>query len=295
MIIVGNDKIIEIFYYADNFTKVFERYSKINGLIGRKPTREPQLTYSEIMTITIVYHLSGMKNFEYYYRQIVLKSMKTYFPQAPSYERFISLLPRICVLLMIFVHRNNARNMGYYYIDSKAIKVCHNKRIFFNKVFKGMAERGKTSVGWFYGLKLFLIVNPFGEIIKVALTKGNVADNDSNLLKLLFKNLKGKIFGDKGFISKLKDEFFENGLQVITKLRANMKNKLMLLEDKILLKKRGMIESIFDILTTICDIEHTRHRSPQNAVTHLLAGLCAYNFLDRKPSAFNSNLLISNP
>ena len=150
-----------------------------------------------------------------------------------------------------------------------------------------MAERGKSSTGWFYGFKLFLIINPWGEIVRVHLTKGNVADNNFSLLKNLLKGLRGKVFADKGFITKYFSFFQKEGLTIVTKIRNNMKNKLVTMEDKILLTKRGIIESAFDIMMTICDIEHTRHRSPVNAFTHLIAGLTAYTYLDKLPSVIS--------
>ena len=150
-----------------------------------------------------------------------------------------------------------------------------------------MAERGKTSTGWFFGFKLFLMVNAFGEIVKVMFTKGNVADNNIGTMLKLFEKLRGLVFADKGFIhQKAFDSLFKNGLQLVTGIKNNMKNKLMPMSHKLLLKKRGMIESVNDILKTVCDIEHTRHRSPINAVLNVFAGLCAYTFLERLPSVF---------
>ena len=238
------------------------------------------------MTILILYHLSGMKCFEYYYREVVLKTLKKDFPTAPSYEWFISLIPRVMSHMFAFLYKCRCKktDQEIYYMDSKQIPVCHNRRIHSNKVFKGMAERGKSSTGWFYGFKLFLIINPWGEIVRVYLTKGNVADNNFSLLKTLLKGLRGKAFADKGFITKYFSFFQQEGLSIITKIRNNMKNKLVTMEDKILLTKRGVIESAFDIMMTICDIEHTRHRSPVNAFTHLIAGLTAYTYLEKLPS-----------
>jgi hypothetical protein len=69
-----------------------------------------------------------------------------------------------------------------------------------------------------------------------------------------------------------------------------MKNKLMLMDEKLLLAKRGMIESALDIMMTVCDIDHTRHRSPINAMVNLFAGLSAYTYLDKLPSVFAKKL-----
>ncbi|ANH80067.1 hypothetical protein A8C56_02890 [Niabella ginsenosidivorans] len=176
---------------------------------------------------------------------------------------------------------------GLYYADATSLSVCHNRRIQSNKVFYDKARRGKTSMGWFYGFKLFLVVNVFGEIIRVMFTTGNVADNNTEQMLKLFDKLKGQVFADRGFINqKAFEQLLGKGLQVVTGTKSNMKNKLMNFNQKLLLKKRGMIESINDILKTVCDIEHTRHRSPINALLNVFAGLCAYTFLERLPNIF---------
>lgn len=279
---------------VDDFVASFERFvgTSLIGTDSKSPhsANEPSLSHSEMMTIEIMYHLSGYKCFEYYYRQVVETGcLRGYFPDAPSYSRFVQLKPRILPLMVMYLQCCRLGMLcGLYYADSTAIKACNNRRIHSNKVFKGMAERGKTSTGWFFGFKLFLVVNAFGEIVKVMFTKGNVADNNIGTMLKLFGKLRGLAFADKGFINqKAFDSLFKNGLQLVTGIKNNMKNKLMPMNHKLLLKKRGMIESVNDILKTVCDIEHTRHRSPINAVLNVFAGLCAYTFLERLPSIFS--------
>jgi hypothetical protein len=185
-------------------------------------TRTPGIHPSEIMSIVIYYHLSGMKCFQYYYQQIIRGSLKSYFPNAPLYNRFLELMPRCFFLLFAFLHRwRRGEETEIYYADSKKLAVCHNFRIFHHRVFKGIAQRGKTSTGWFYGLKLFLVINCFGQIMQCTVTKGNVADNNSSLLKKFFRCLKGKLFADKGFRSqKVVEHFLSHGLKIITKVRS---------------------------------------------------------------------------
>jgi len=292
-LLVNQDKIIEIFCNCDDFSKVFDTFLQRKFVSNKKTTNKPGLAISEIMSIAICYHLSGIKCFQYYYTMVVSKKMKHLFPKAPSYNRFIELLSRCSMHLFVFIHKMNTRKYGLYYVDSKQIRVCHNLRIFYNRVFKGIAQRGKGSTGWFYGLKLFMVINPIGEIVKFSITRGNVADNNLERLLVLFRGISGKVFGDKGFIVKAKEKLQENGIQLITKVRNNMKNKLLSLQDKFYLKKRGVIESVFDLLTTICDIEHSRHRSPANAITHLIAGLVAYNYFEKKPSVFKKSRFLT--
>ena len=174
---------------------------------------------------------------------------------------------------------------GINFLDSTTLDVCHTRRIHSHKVFKDLAARGKSSTGWFYGFKLHLIVNDSGEILCFCVTAGNVDDRDWKTLSFLTREIFGKLFADKGYLSqKLFERLYENDITLITKIKKNMKNKLMDMSDKILLRKRAIIESINDFLKNICQIEHTRHRSVHNFVVNLVAGLVAYSFIPKKPS-----------
>ncbi len=139
-------------------------------------------------------------------------------------------------------------------------------------------------MGWFFGFKLHIVINDKGEILDFLFTQGNVDDREPLKNKNFHDKIFGKLIGDKGYISKsLFDELFIDGIHLITKIRKNMKNSLMLLHDKILLRKRALVETVNDELKNICQIEHTRHRSFENFLTNLLSGLIAYSFLDKKP------------
>jgi hypothetical protein len=102
----------------------------------------------------------------------------------------------------------------------------------------------------------------------------------------LVKRLFGKLFGDRGYISRdLAEQLLvEQGLRLITELRKNMRNRLLALGDKLLLRKRAIIETLVDELKNVCQIEHSRHRSPRTFLVHLMAGLAAYCHLPKKPS-----------
>jgi hypothetical protein len=289
--IINEYKVIKLFCELDDFAQAFDK-KMAEYLIDKanpQSVHVPQLTVSEMMCIEILYHHSGYKCFQYYYEQEVEKGyLKAYFPQAPSYNRFVQLKPRMLLHLIFYLNICRLGQLcGIYFADSTKLAVCHNRRIHSNQVFKGKAARGKTSTGWFYGFKLFLVINAYGEIMNAFFTTASVADNHlPTMLKLLSK-LKGWAFADKGFINnKAVEALLSKGLHLITGIRQNMKNKMMLMEQKLLLKKRGIIESAYDILKTVCDIEHTRHRSPINALVNLYAGLCSYTFLDRLPSIF---------
>jgi hypothetical protein len=291
--LINEVKLIQLFCEIDDFCGVYEQ-KLVGHLLPVNPkskhsTNKPGISLSEMMTIEILYHLSGHKCFEYFYCQEVLQgALKSYFPHAPSYNRFVELKPRMLVALICYLHCLRLGTLlGLYYADSTALKVCHNRRIHCHRVFRATAKRGQCSVGWFYGFKLFLVVNGLGEIVQAFVTPGNVADNALSTLKRLFRGLTGLAFADKGFASqKAFTPLYEQGLKLITYIRSNMKNKLVLLHEKRLLKKRGMIESVIDILKSVCNIEHTRHRSPLNMIVNTYAALCAYSTLERKPSIF---------
>ncbi len=174
---------------------------------------------------------------------------------------------------------------GISYVDSSHIKACHIKRAHSHKVLKGLATKGQCSIGWFFGLKLHFIINDKGEILDFVLTPGNVDDRQPLLGTNLLARIYGKLFRDKGYISQsLFEKLFIDGIHLITKLRKNMKNSLMLISDKILLRKRALIESVCDELKNICQIEHTRHRSQEGFIVNLLSGLITYSYLPKKPS-----------
>jgi hypothetical protein len=241
-----------------------------------------------MLTLLIFYHWSGYKNFQYFYERFALVYLTSYFPDMPSYSRFIELIPRqaMKMYMLLKVQSLMGQRTGTYFIDSKKLPVCHNRRIHSNKVFSGFSARGKSSTGWYYGLKIHLIINQLGEIVNFELTPANVSDNNAELLQKIFDGLKGICYGDKSYLSKLFDYFYQNGLKIVTKIRSNMKNVFMQLDEKINLKKRAVIESVNDILMSVFDIEHTRHRSPVNAIVPTFGALAAYGFYEQKPTVF---------
>ncbi len=290
--LINASKVVEIFCEVDDFCRVYEEKLAAHLLPcchSKHSVNEPSLSLSELMTIEMLYHRSSHKCFQYYYEQEVLSGdLRSYFPQAPSYNRFIELKPRMLLALIGYLHclRLGAL-LGIYYGDSTPLGVCHNRRIAQHKVFVRQAQRGKTSVDWFYGFKLFVVVNAVGELVGAFITPANVADNSEATIRRLFKGLRGLAFADKGFINqKAFEALLRGGLKLITALRSNMKNKLMELKEKLLLKKRGMVEAVINILKSVCDIEHSRHRSPVNMLVNTYAALCAYTTLERKPSIF---------
>ena len=254
---------------------------------GKKRRNRPcEMSDSEIMTILMLFHFGTFKNFKHYYLHYIGEHLKSEFPKRLSYNRFVAVQHRVFVPMMFFLNTVCfGKCTGITFIDSTKISVCHNKRIKRNKVFDGIAQLGKGTMGWFYGFKLHLICNDKGELLSFCLTPANVDDRNPDTLKHLTKKLFGKLFGDKGYISaSLFETLFNNGVHLVTGIRNNMKNRLMSLYDKIMLRKRSVIETINDQLKNICEIEHTRHRSVQNFVMNLISALAAYCFFEKKPA-----------
>ena len=153
------------------------------------------------------------------------------------------------------------------------------------KVFRGIAMRGKCSMGWFFGFKMHLIINEKGEVLSFMITPADVDDREPLKVKDFVKEIYGKLVGDKGYISKeLFHELFVDGIQLITKVRNNMKNCLMSVSDKVLLRKRAVIESVNDELKNIAQLEHSRHRSFNNFIVNAVSALAAYCFFPKKPT-----------
>ncbi len=285
---ISTDKITTIFCSIDDFCIVFEPEFKKKQLSTGKKTRNRKfkMSMSEILTITVLFHISGYRNFKHYYLFYVRKHLSQEFPKTVSYNRFTELMQSNMLPLCLYMKTCClGKCTGISFIDSTPVRVCNKKRISKNQVFKDIATIGKSTMGWFYGFKLHIIVNDKGELLEFVITQANVDDRaplkQENFLAKIF----GKLYADKGYISKeLSSLLFDQGLHLVTGIRNNMKNILMTMRDKILLRKRSVIETINDQLKNICQAEHSRHRSFGNFITNLVASLIAYSFQEKKPS-----------
>ena len=278
--------LLELFCHVDDFCQTFlplwQREQLASGVRQRQRARG--LSLSEVMTLLILFHQSYYRTFKAFYTEHVLVHLRAEFPGLVSYSRFVELIPETLIPLCVYLRHCCGMCTGISFLDSTPLAVCHNRRIAQHKVFAGLAARGKTSVGWFFGFKLHLVFNDRGELLNIALTPGNV--DDRKPVPKLVRRLFGKLFADKGYISQpLFEELLTTfGLQLITKLKRTMHNRLMPLADKLLLRKRAIAETIIDQLKNISQIEHTRHRSPLNFLVNVLCGLIAYCHQPKKPS-----------
>ena len=285
---ITEDKVTELFFMADEFCKFFDRmmarYTLKND--GKRPYhRETTLSKAEIMLIIILFHDSGYRCFKHFYLDYVCKHLRHLFPKVVSYNRFVELEREVAIPLALFIKRVLlGKCTGISFVDSTPIRVCRNQRIHIHRTFKGIAQRGKCSMGWFFGFKLHLICNEKGELLNFMITPGDIDDREPLKYNAFVEFLYGKLVGDKGYIGKeLFQRLFVNGIQLITKLKSNMKGALMSVSDKLLLRKRAIIETVNDELKNIAQIEHSRHRCFDNFIVNILGAIAAYCMFPKKP------------
>jgi hypothetical protein len=278
--------VLELFCHVDDFCRTFEPVWHTQCLTSgsKQRNRARELALSEIMTILILFHQSHYRTFKAFYTEHVCIELRSEFPTLVSYTRFVEFFPSALIPLCVYLHSCLGRCTGVSFVDSTKLAVCHNRRIQQHRVFRGLVDRGKTSVDWFFGFKLHLVFNDQGELLTFTLTPGNVDDRAP--VPAFAARLFGKLFGDKGYLSQplltqLKRVF---GIELITPRRKNMKKVAVPLLDKLRLRKRAIVETIIDQLKNISQIEHTRHRSPINFLVNLVCGLIAYGHQPKKPS-----------
>lgn len=291
---ITNDKVTEIFCILDEFCKNLDAELSKNLHIAptdegykRLRNRKGQMSKSEIMAVLLYYHFGSFRNFKHYYLFFIKGHLASCFPNAVSYTRFVELMPRVFFDLMAFMRiQGFGQCTGISFVDSTMIPVCHNMRRKFNKVFDGLARDGKGTMGWCHGFKLHLLCNEKGDVLTFCLTPANVDDRDPKVWEVFTKVLYGKVFADRGYIKQgFFESLFNQGIHLVHGLRSNMKNKLMPLWDKMMLRKRYIIECINELLKNKANLVHSRHRSVHNFLMNLSAALAAYCFFENKPEA----------
>ena len=292
-------ELTELFCEIDNFCHEYERLLRNKAIADSSSSfRACSLSMSEVMTIVVNFHQAGYRTFKDYYTKHVITYLKPEFPHLVSYNRMVELMSQVLIPCLHYLKTCQGQSTGLSFADSTCIPICHPKRGRRNKVFNGLAAWGKSSMGWFFGFKLHLIINDCGDILACQFTPGNV--DDRKPIPALTSDIHGKIFADKGYISKdLFEKLFERGLQLITPLRSNMKNKLMPNIDRVLLRKRALIETVNDQLKNISYLVHSRHRSVNNFMLNVVTALVSYCHQPKKPHLsfdnFDSNLFSIAP
>ena len=276
--------VTQIFWDVDDFCQAFEqhctRHPQLPSLSSEQLCQS-KLSRSEVMTIVIAFHGSGYRTFKEFYTLCVLPGWRHAFPKLVSYTRFVELMPWCLMLLCCYLYTRTGEMTGIAFIDSTPIEVCHPCRAKSHKVFKDLVGWGKNSMGWHFGFKLHLVINECDELLAFKLTPANTDDRQPVLD--LTQDLMGKLFDDRGYVSQaLFRQLYERGLELVTNYKKKMKNKLVKLIDKVMLRKRTLIETVNDQLKNICQIEHSRHRSPFNFLVNVLAALVAYTYQEKK-------------
>ena len=280
--------ILTLFCEIDDFFLVHEQWVSTQCLPETTPLetrgRPRQLHPSEVMTLLIAFHQSNYRTFKHFYLKHACVYWRTEFPHLVSYSRFVQLKKEVLVLLNAYLSATLGECSGISFVDSTRLRVCDNRRISSHKVFAGHAGGSKTSMGWFYGFKLHLIINDTGELLDVALTPGNT-DDRKPLSTVSEGHLHASLYGDRGYISKaLRQKLGKQGINLVYKVRKNMKPLEVSVSDEVLLKKRMLIESVIRVLKTQMQLEHSRHRSFENFQVNVFSALIAYQLSENKPS-----------
>ncbi len=275
----------ELFCRVDDFCQQFQPIwlAALLGSRTSKRRRSCQLCLSELMTLVIQFHRSAYRTFKDFYTRHVQVHWRSAFPGLVSYNRFVELMPQTLVPLLAYFQVCKGVPSAISFLDGTYLEVCGCSRAKHNRVFHHLAAWGKHSQGWHYGFELHLVINDQGEILNFQITPANT--DECKPVPDLLQGLVGQVFADKGYISQdLFQRLWEQGLQLITPLKKKMHNRLMPMIDKLLLRKRVLIESVNDQLKNISQVEHSRHRSVWNFAVNVVAGIIAYCHQEKKPS-----------
>lgn len=275
----------EIFCHVDDFYQAFEKdwTDYVEEMEFSVAKRKRKMHTSEVMTVLVMFHQSRYRDLKGFYFRHVCVAWASCFPNLPSYQRFVELQKEAMIPMYFLAHSLLGECSGISFVDSTKLVVSHIKRAKSHKTFAGLASWSKDSVGWFFGFKLHLVVNDIGELLAFRITKANV--DDRSLVPDMMHGLFGRLYGDRGYISQdLFEDLYAKGISLVTTMRKNMKPRLMTLFDSLVLGKRVFIETVNEHLKHVCQIDHTRHRSPYNFFVNLLSGLVCYSMMPEKPS-----------
>ncbi|PJI36520.1 IS982 family transposase [Acinetobacter pseudolwoffii] len=267
----------ELFCVTDDFFLKFEatywqflmqshRFSRI---------RAAHLSLSEITFIAIWYKCSHFTNFKAFFTWLK-QDKSSLFNSLPCYQRMIHLInTHQLALHALHVALMKGQRSQYLWIDSTTLPVCKNQRIQRHKSLAEIASRGKSSMGWFYGCKLHIVMNQLGEVVCSALSNGHVAD--IRMVEHLVEGLEAKLYADRGYISQdLKNRLKEQGIDLITYHRKNMQAIQLSESDEYHLKQRNKIETLFSLLKGQYNLVTNKARSMAGFLSGIYASLCAY-------------------
>ena len=283
----------ELYCIVDDFSKEFQQQVFKHTLIGIPTKRHRRMSMGEVLTIILAFQNSGFRTFKDFYNYCVCRYLTPYFPNLVSYSRFVRLMAEASFPLYCLWIGMKGSCTGISFLDSTILTSCHIKRAAQHKTMATIAKKGKSTMGWFYGFKLHIVLNHLGEIVSFKLTSGNISDKKP--VHDLLKDVFGNVYADKGYISKkLFTELFERGIKLVTAIKKNMKNKLICMYESLFLRKRSLIESVNNLLKNDHQILHHRHRSIWGFLTNVMASITAYSMRKNKPSLSLSKSEISD-
>ena len=279
------DSLTELFCLREDCCRRFEpawpRHELTSG--ARKRRRSNVLSLSEVMTLMVLFHQLRFRQFKRFYLDYGCRYRRPAFPTLPSYPRCVALLPRGARPLAAVCEALKGSCDGISIVDATPLAVCDHRRITRHRVFRNIAARGQTSMGWFDGFKLHTLINSRGELLRLKLTAGNV--DDRKLLPHRCRGLFGYLLADKGYLAqRLTQALAERNSHLITTRRKNMKPAPRTAFEKARRRRRCLLETVCAELKHLCQIEPTRHRSVGNFRVNLMAGLVAYCWADNKPT-----------
>ena len=280
--------IVSLFCEIHDFFMMYETHLSTHCLPSKTASerrgRRRRLHASEVMTLLVAFHQSNYRTLKHFYEKHVCVYWCSEFPNLVSYTRFVQLQQEVLPLLTLYLYTRLGTCSGISFVDSTRLRVCDNRRISKHRVFMANAERGKNSMGWFYGFKLHIVINDVGELLSFVFTPANTDDRQP-LPQLLSAGVSGNLYADRGYISKdLRQILSKQGINLVYKVRKNMKPLPLSVSDDVILKKRVIIESVIKELKTQTQLEHTRHRSLRNFQVNAIAALIAYTYLLKKPT-----------
>ena len=240
-----------------------------------------------MLFILVLFHISADKDFKPVWLYGLRHEYRDCFGALPGYRRFVRVMPRLLLPLSLLLHDVRGEETGITFADSTRLAICHHARISRNRVFRGLAKGGRRTMGWFFGFKLHLLINHKGQIMAFRIRDGSKDDRKPPEAMTAARH--GKVFIDKGYLSKvLLERLWQRGLHLVTGIRRKMKNDRMPLLDKALLRKRFIIATLFAKLKSSMGLEHSRHRSPVNALVHIVSCLAATTLAQPKVNIANS-------
>jgi hypothetical protein len=242
--------------------------------------RHRGLSVSEVITICLIRDHFKIEDLKHLYRLLDQK-YRYDFPGLPSYANFVATVNssswQMLTLVKVLVAINNQSAVTVKIVDSTPLPVCHNMRIYKHKTMKKYATRSKSTMGWFYGLKLHLLIDLQRNILNIQFTTAKASERA--VLKAFFMTISNSIVvADAGYISKALEKLaVESGSIFLTSMRKNMK-KLTTPAHIALLNLRGRVEGIFSLLKARLGLISSLPRSVGGYFAHCIRVLFIHMF-----------------